>query len=1184
MICANCGTENRAGRRFCAECGTALAAACPNCGAVNEAGEKFCGQCGTRLSDGAATQGVPVERAAALGGASGATGASSASATNGGQRQAERRLVSVMFADLVGFTSLSEARDAEEVRELLSRYFELARESVGRYGGTIEKFIGDAVMAVWGTPTAHEDDAERAVRAALELVEAVTRLGGEINAPDLALRAGVLTGEAAVTLGAEGQGMVAGDLVNTASRLQSVATPGTVLVGEATYRSAQDAIAFEPVAEQALKGKALPVAAWQALRVVAKRGGVGRSEALEPPFVGRDEELRVLKDQLEATGREQRPRLLSIVGMAGIGKSRLAWEFLKYVDGVVETVYWHQGRCPAYGEGVTFWALAEMIRQRAGIAETDDPSTARERLSAAAAEYAGDDGERRWIEPRLATLLGLEEGRAGEREELFAAWRTFFQRIAEKSTTVLLFEDLQWADTGLLDFIEHLLEWSRNSPLLVITLARPELLERRQNWGAGQRSFTNLRLEPLPDAAMHEMLEGLVPGLSADLRGRFVARAEGVPMYAVETVRMLLARGQLRADEGRYTVTGEIAQLDVPDSLHAVIAARLDALDAEDRRLLQDASVLGQTFTTAALASIRASDSPDLEARLRSLVRRELLVLDADPRSPERGQYGFVQALVREVAYNTLSRRDRRARHLAAARYFETLGDESLTGALASHFLDAYRAAPEGEEGDAVAFQARRALRAAAERAAGLGSYEQALTYLEEAVATGADDDERAALNERAGTVAFIAGRQDDAQHYLRAAADHYRLNGDRAGLARATTGVARSLLAAGRVDPAIELANHVSEEVGDIVDEPAIVGLSAELARAYGRHEEFERALEYADRALVGAERLGLTELVAEALTTRATVLGSSGRRMEALVILRGVLQLAETHGLTATELRIRINLSLMLLDEDPAAALAVTRIGLQQAERLGFRAFVTYLVGNGSDAAWRVGDWDWAVDRIEELLPTVSDPFDRLSLVQSAALIRICRAELTEDEITEIEEPTRALSDPLVEANNLRNRAWLGITSGEWEMARERASAAAAISPVVASSAHAVLARAALWQRDIEALRASVEELRTRAHTGRGVAADYRTMSAGVHALAGETLQAVEAYREAMGLWRDLGCAFDLALCELDFAYTIGPDDADARAAGEEAREIFTRLRTAPFVARAESVLRPAATRSEA
>ena len=604
MTCPSCGHENAPEQKFCGECGSALQAVCASCGASNPPGQKFCGECGSPLA------------ASESGSAPATSPAPSAEAP-----AAERRLVSVLFCDLVGFTTLSESRDAEEVRELLSRYFDTCRRLIELYGGTVEKFIGDAVMAVWGTPTATEDDAERAVRAALDLVAAVSALGDELGAPELHARAGVLTGEAAVTLGAEGQGMVAGDLVNTASRIQSLAEPGTVLVGEATRRASELTIAYEDAGAHELKGKEEAVPLHRAIRVVSGRQGALKSTGLEPPFVGRARELRLVKELFHASAEERKAHLVSVTGIAGIGKSRLAWEFYKYFDGLADTIYWHRGRCLAYGEGVTYWALADMVRMRARISEDDDDETARTKLEATLDEHILDAGERRFVEPTLRHLLAIAgDQMSHERHDMFAAWRLFFERLADVYPTVLVFEDMQWADESQLDFVEYLIEWSRSSPLFVLTLARPELHEKRPSWGAGQRNFTSLHLEALSGKAMGELLDGFVPGLPEALRGQILARAEGVPLYAVETVRMLLDRGLLVQDGPVYTPTGEIPSLEVPEMLQGLVASRLDGLPDPERRLLQDAAVIGKTFTRHALAAVARASESDLEPLLTSLV------------------------------------------------------------------------------------------------------------------------------------------------------------------------------------------------------------------------------------------------------------------------------------------------------------------------------------------------------------------------------------------------------------------------------------------------------------------------------------------------------------------------------------------------------------------------------------
>ncbi|HEX6867285.1 MAG TPA: adenylate/guanylate cyclase domain-containing protein, partial [Candidatus Limnocylindrales bacterium] len=850
MLCSTCGADNDAGRRFCDTCGTPLSIACRNCGSSNRPTARFCGDCGTPLegSIAAGPDGRPKARPVV---------------SDSPIAQAERRLVSVLFVDLVGYTALADGWDPEQARDLLTRYFETARDIVNRYGGTIEKFIGDAVMAVWGAPTAHEDDAERAVRAALELVDRVPGLE-----PTLLARAGVLTGEAAVTLGATNQGMIAGDLVNTASRLQSVAPPGTVLVDEATERTASKAIAFERAGEQVLKGKASPVPAYRAMRVVADRGGRNRSEALEAPFTGRDAELRLVKDLYAATAREKRIRLVSLTGQAGVGKSRVAWEFEKYLDGLVDEVYWNVGRSPAYGDGITFWALGEMVRGRAGLLATDDEATTRRKISESVAAFVPDDGERRWVEAALLALLAVDPAPPGGRESLFAAWRTYFERIgSDGSAVVLLFEDMHWADPGLLDFIDHMLEWSVGVPILIVTLARPELLERRPAWGAGRRNFVALHLDPLPDDAVGQLLDGLVSGLPEQAAQTIIRRADGIPLYAVETVRMLVADERLAERDGMYVPVGDLTELAVPETLHALIAARLDALDPTDRVLLQDAAVLGQSFAPTGLAAVAATDLAELEPRLRGLVRREILVQQVDQRSPERGQYSFVQALVREVAYSTLAKRDRRDRHLAAARHFESLGEDELVGVLAAHYLAAFAESAPGPEADAVGGQARIALRAAAERAAALGSHEQAITFLDQALQVTSDPGDQADLLIRTGEAASAAGRHTRAHDLLLDAIARKRDARDRSGALTATAAFGRATLEAYRGDQALAILEPAAVEFEDLAESAPGIALRAQLARAYFFHGDALEAIGVADRVLSSSEREDLVDLTADTL-----------------------------------------------------------------------------------------------------------------------------------------------------------------------------------------------------------------------------------------------------------------------------------------------------------------------------
>ena len=1165
MICGSCGAENRPGRKFCSQCAAPLAIVCPACGAQNDPGDRFCGECGGALGAGGQAAPNPRSEARPVGSAPQAPSEFRMVPAP----QAERRLVSVLFADLVGFTPFAEGRDAEDVRDTLTRYFDLASDVIGRYGGTVEKFIGDAVMAVWGAPTAHEDDAERAVRAALDLVASVGTLGPAIQA-----RAGVLTGEAAVTLGAANQGMVAGDLVNTASRLQSVAPAGAVLVGDATCRAAARAIVFEEVGEQTLKGKSAPVPAYRALRVVAQRGGRNRAETLEAPFVGRDDELRQLKDLYHATSRDRRARLVSVIGPAGIGKSRLAWELHKYLDGLVEPIWSHDGRSPAYGEGISFWALGEMVRQRCGLLETDDERTTRAKVGDTLAEHVPDAEERRWIEPALLALLGVERG--GGSEELFGAWRTFFERLAASAPVVLAFEDFHFADAGLIDFVEHLMEWSRNAPLFVVTLARPLLLERRPTWGAGTRNFSSLHLEPLPEAAMRELLAGLVPGLPEPAVHAIVARADGVPLYAVETVRMLVAEGRLVLQGDTYAPAGDLTSLAVPETLTALVSSRLDALPPDERALVADASVLGQSFTLASLAAVSGITAQVLEPRLRALMRRELLTLEADPRSPERGQYAFVQALIREVAYNTLAKADRKARHLAAARHFETLGADELVGALAGHYLAAHDNAAEGPEADALATQARITLRGAAERAAALGAHEQALAFLQQALGVATDAAELADLGERLGEEAGAAARFDDAEAFLRQAADRYRTVGDRPSAARATAAAGRLLVTARRSTQALELLESAAAEFSDLGDDPALVALHSQLARSYMISGSDRRAIEIADRALEVAEHADLVALLADTLITKGSALCDLGRLREGVGVIEAGERLARTHGLTSTLLRALNNRTISQGEIDPAASLDANREGLALARRVGQRHWVFGFATGVGFQAFLLGGWDEAAEVLSGALADDPPPEARVDLLANALLVAAYRGQpVTEvvDEIRRLVGDSSELS-PLGQLYDASGNA--AFAAGRLaDAASDMRRAAEVMAGVAGTGERMTAARAALWQRDAGGAVAELEAIDRAGFHAPAVEARRMTIRAGLAALDGRVVEAVGLYRDALQAWRGLGLQVDEALTGIDMAILLDPALPEVRTAADDTRRILVRLGASPLLARLDAAL---------
>jgi class 3 adenylate cyclase/predicted ATPase len=1162
-VCGACGTELAAGAKFCSECGTAQALACPECSTPHAAGAKFCAECGTSLVPDRHEEAVAVRAAAPT---------------------AERRLVSVLFADLVGFTTLSESRDPEEVRELLSRYFDTCRRLIELYGGSVEKFIGDAVMAAWGTPTATEDDAERAVRAALDLVTAVSALGDEVGA-ELRARAGVLTGEAAVTLGAEGQGMVAGDLVNTAARIQSAADPGAVLVGDATRRASEATVAYAPAGEHDLKGKAEAVQLWRALRVTSGRQGSQRSAGLEAPFVGRERELRKIKDLFHACAEERRAYLVSVTGIAGIGKSRLAWEFEKYVDGVALDAYWHRGRCLSYGEGVTYWALADMVRMRCRIAEDEPAASARAKLQVTLEEHLLDADERRFVEPRLAQLLGLAEEVSGDKHDLFAAWRLFFERLADVYPTVLVFEDLQWADASLLDFVEYLLEWARSSPLFVLTLARPELHERRAAWGAGHRNFTSVYLEPLPVEAMEELLAGLVPGLPDELRAQILARAQGVPLYAVETVRMLLDRGLLVQDGLVYRPTGEVETLDVPETLHALIAARLDGLPPPERRLLQDAAVLGKTFTSAALTAVSGIPDAELEPVLASLVRKEVLSLQSDPRSPEHGQYGFLQDIIRHVAYETLSRHERRTRHLAAAAYLEgAFADEGeIAEVLSSHYLDAHAAVPDADDADDVKERARGCLIRAGARADALGAAGEAQRYVTHA-AELTEGHERAELLERAGRHAWYAADYEAGERLLSEAAAGFEALGDTRGWARASRQLARVEWDQRRHGDAVARYERALEVVSAAGDDREFADLASSLALALCFTDNHERAAELSARALDVAESLGLSEATTRVFIVRGMIASAKGHPQEAHAYMRQALAIALDNETWEAAYNTYFNLSDWSFQRDRYEdALENLRAALEIARRRGSRPAEWGVLAETTYPLYMLGRWEEALATASQVPEEKLSSATTMSLLTSVLEIDVHRGDVAE--------AGRVLSlfAHLAETSDVQDRT--GYGSAHAAVLRDQGRLAEAVTAGVEaaemSTASFGIGSQSTKQGLVEAIEAALAlEERERAEqlieTIDDTPAGLRPPYLAAHAarfrarLAGSDESAESGFEAAAEGFRRIGVVFWLAVTLLEHGEWLAargrPDEAEPLLA--EAREVFDRLEAKPWLDRLEAV----------
>jgi class 3 adenylate cyclase/tetratricopeptide (TPR) repeat protein len=924
---------------------------CPSCGTDNSEGSKFCNECGTRL------EAAPVRE--------------------------ERKVITALFCDLVGSTALGERLDAEDISRLLREYQTICRKRIESHGGVVEKFIGDAVVGVFGVPLAHEDDPERAVRAALRITE-------DVGASDLGIevRIGVNTGEALVRLDVDprsGEGFATGDTMNTAARLEAAAPVMGVAVGYGTHRASSRAIVYEELPAIRAKGKSEPLPAWQALRPIAR---VGTGERDRTPFVGRDLELSMLTQLFERSRSRPSTEFVTIIAEPGLGKSRLVRELARHVDQLPEPVTWREGRCLPYGDGISFWALGEIVKAQAGILETDDQLAISVKLERTITEP--DAQTRAWMKDRLAPLVGLEtETAPPEREEVFTAWRRFLEQISAEPT-VFVIEDLHWADGAFVSFLEHLAERTAGLPLLVVVTARPEVEERHPSWPPGRRS-TVLSLSPLDDADVQTLLQEALPDADPELIPVVLERAGGSPLYAEQLAAMLRERAM--PIDGRASDETEI-----PASVQALIAARIDALPPEHKRVLMEASVLGKAFWTGAVSSL--GEHEELEVTLGELVRREFC-RPVHPSTMEGDtEFGFWHALVRDVAYAELTRAERARLHASTAKWIVDRNDGAFDrdAEIVVHHVDAaieFAAAADELDAEQLTELLAGALIAAGE-AAMRTEMPRAIPHLERALDALHSDDHR---------------RFD----VMRLLAISHSAAGD---LATAVTLLEEVLIqhqSQGRLeaatDVALELAGPLQWMGKGLRVEAILAGLRAELGSAPSRSlanilswdanrataaGDFEGGVSLAGEAIKMAEALGV-DPPPRALAARGhsrVAIGDLGGEAEVRLAVEGYVRRGEAHHASVPI----FNLSVAMSGAGPVVALPYIEEAIELAERFGVEAETWSGRGGRLEALAEMGRFDEVVagaDPILEWAAASQDADTRLRVVSSLALVAINRGE---------------------------------------------------------------------------------------------------------------------------------------------------------------------------------------------
>jgi len=1120
---------------------------CPACRTENPEGARFCNACGSAL--------VETE-----------------------PRRKERKYATALFADLVGSTALAEREDPEVVQSVVGRTFDRLSEEIARYEGLLEKFMGDAVLAVFGVPRAHEDDAERAVRAALEMHAVLSELNRGFAAegkPTLEMRIGVEAGEVLVDIervSGPRDRMLTGDAVNTAARLQSAAEPGQIVVGPGVYASTKDVIEYRELEPLDLKGKAEPVPAWRALRIKARTRGERPRLGLEARLVGRDEELAVLKQTLRRVETEGRPALVTIVGPAGVGKSRLVAELERHVEGLPEVVYWRRGRCLAYGN-TSYSAFADAIKAQCEILEDDPVEIAGKKADAAVRELFGDER----VAPQIRALVGAGEARGMSREDLFEAWRRFLERLAARYPLVVVLDDLHWADEGLLDFVEHVADWAQG-PIMLLATARAELLETRPTWGGGKRNAASIYLEPLTEEEGEAMLEDLLPGrIPPDLTRTIVERSEGNPLYVEEIVRKLIDDGVLRATEAsRWEVARPVEDVELPRSVQGLIAARLDGLPEDEKAVLQDAAVVGRVFWVGAVAELAGRSVGEVRDALGRLRVKEL-VLPHEPSSfSDEHEFSFRHNLIRDGAYDTLPKALRADKHAGVARWAERrAGDraDEIAELIGTHLLEALRYLDElgetGERREELRRSAFRRARAAGDRTAALWLRAEATRWFREAERLADELDvpyaERVELVRAHAEASWGTDQIVEGERVVRRALEVFEALDDRVGVGWALAMLVQRLFEQGR-DAEAETSGRAAVETLEPLGEreelaDALHKLGWYLWRR-GRDEEAEPLLR---RAVEMAERVNSPPVRAMATQTLAASLAQSGRSAEALAMMEEAYRLAKEVGDFNNLMRCSNNLASIVseLASDLRRSEEVLLEGLELARRAGARSFEAWMIGSLGDLLGRLGRLEEAEPHQRQALELAirlgDEPLRGMSLSQLAAVLAL-RGRLEEAEAAQRE------SVPILESNPEPQSA-LFIPWNEGLLSLARGASDEAAGWLVAT---------------VDKLRASNEEkkpevftdtVRMLIRTGRREEAEgYRDLSehgrspaARANAvlveglLASDPAEARELLRAGVESLEALGLRIDAARAMVDLARAMARVGEDPRPTLGRAREIL-------------------------